>query len=65
MANDFGNDFEIANMSDPINDYNFKGKINIITWEDIDRNDLYDIYNVPKKPLSGINIAKLERYVVP
>jgi hypothetical protein len=47
MANNFGDNYEIANMSDPINDYNFKGKINIITWPEIQQKDLYDIYNVP------------------
>lgn len=50
IANDFQSQYREANMSDPTNDYDFKGKINILTWEDIQKKDLYDIYNEPKIP---------------
>ena len=52
-------------MSDPTNAYNFDSKIVILTWDDIAKEDLYDVYNTPKVPDSGINITKLERYVKP
>jgi hypothetical protein len=65
IANDFGNEYKEANMSDPTNNYTFTGKINIVTWEDIAPSELYDIYNLLQDPKSGINITKLERYVVP
>ena len=52
-------------MSDPNNRYNFDSKIKILTWGDIAQEDLYDVYNEPKLPSSGINITKLERFVVP
>ena len=52
-------------MSDPNNRYNFDSKIKILTWGDIAQEDLYDVYNEPKLPRSGINITKLERFVLP
>lgn len=52
-------------MSDPLNAYRFDSKIKILTWDDIAKEDLYDVYNEVKTPSSGISIEKLERFVVP
>ena len=52
-------------MTDPLNAYRFDSKIKILTWNDIAKDDLYDVYNEFKTPSSGINIKKLERFVVP
>ena len=47
------------------NNYNFDGKMQIKTWKNIKQEELEDIYIKYKDPLSGINMDKLKRYVVP
>ena len=65
IDNNFEAQYNTANMSDPSNSYKFDSKIKVLTWGDIAQQDLYDVYNEAKVPSSGINITKLERYVVP
>ena len=65
IDNNFEAEYNTANMSDPRQRYNFDAKIKILTWADVAQEDLYDVYNEPKEPSSGISIAKLERFVVP
>ena len=65
INNNLNGDYTIANISNPDNDYNFEANIHIHTWEGIDPADLIDIYQVTRTPSSGINMQKLERYVLP
>jgi hypothetical protein len=65
INNDLYGEHTLANMSDPDNDYRFDATIQIHTWEGIDKKDLIDIYRVPLETSSGIDLQKLERYVLP
>ena len=65
MNNNLNGIYGKANMSDPLNNYNFNARIEILTWEDIEYSELLDIYKIKQDPESGIDMSKLRKYVVP